>query len=103
MGFSLRSPEMNPAEIPLWIQATQWASRSILVLLVLLSIWSVATMIRCRRLLLAAAGDENRFQNLRQMIQDGKLQQILAGGSDQGLYEAVVKEAAKNSSQEPSR
>ncbi|MGZ3722245.1 MAG: MotA/TolQ/ExbB proton channel family protein [Bdellovibrionales bacterium] len=93
---------MNSAALPLWIEATQWASRSILVLLIGLSIWSVATMIRCRRLLATAAGDENRFQNLRTLIQDGKISEILQG-PEAGLYESVVRTAAKNTSQEPSR
>jgi biopolymer transport protein ExbB len=99
--LSIIGGKMN--EIPLWIQATQWASRSMLVLLVLLSIWSVATMIRCRRLLNNAAGDgDTRFQKVRQMLEDGQLAEILKT-PETSVYENVVQRAAKNSSQDPSR
>jgi biopolymer transport protein ExbB/TolQ len=42
--------------MPVWIIAIQWVSRSILLLLFILSIWSVATMLRCSRLLKKADG-----------------------------------------------
>jgi biopolymer transport protein ExbB/TolQ len=44
--------------MPLWIIAVQWISRSVLFLLFILSIWSVATMLRCSRLLRKAAGPD---------------------------------------------
>jgi biopolymer transport protein ExbB len=42
--------------MPVWIVAIQWLSRSVLGLLFVLSIWSVATMLRCSRLLQRADG-----------------------------------------------
>jgi biopolymer transport protein ExbB/TolQ len=42
--------------MPLWIIAVQWISRSVLLLLFILSIWSIATMLRCSRLLKKADG-----------------------------------------------
>ena len=42
--------------MPVWIITVQWISRSVLVLLFVLSIWSVATMLRCSRLLKKADG-----------------------------------------------
>jgi biopolymer transport protein ExbB/TolQ len=42
--------------MPVWIVAVQWMSRSILGMLLLLSIWSVATMIQCARTMRAASG-----------------------------------------------
>jgi biopolymer transport protein ExbB/TolQ len=42
--------------VPVWIIAVQWISRSVLLLLFILSIWSVATMLRCSRLLRNADG-----------------------------------------------
>jgi biopolymer transport protein ExbB/TolQ len=42
--------------MPVWITVVQWLSRSILLLLFILSIWSVATMLRCSRLLKKADG-----------------------------------------------
>jgi biopolymer transport protein ExbB/TolQ len=42
--------------MPVWIITVQWLSRSILVLLFILSIWSVATMLRCSRQLKKAGG-----------------------------------------------
>jgi biopolymer transport protein ExbB/TolQ len=40
--------------MPVWIVAVQWVSRSVLGVLFFLSIWSVATMLRCQRLMKAA-------------------------------------------------
>jgi biopolymer transport protein ExbB len=42
--------------MPVWIVAVQWLSWSVLALLVALSLWSVATMLRCSRLLNKADG-----------------------------------------------
>ena len=42
--------------MPVWIITVQWLSRSILVLLFILSIWSVATMLRCSRVMQKAGG-----------------------------------------------
>jgi biopolymer transport protein ExbB/TolQ len=49
--------------MPVWIIAVQWISRSILLLLFILSIWSVATMLRCFRLLQKADGSSKGGNN----------------------------------------
>jgi biopolymer transport protein ExbB len=43
-------------DMPLWIVAIQWLSRSVLGLLLILSLWSVATMLRCARTMKIASG-----------------------------------------------
>ena len=42
--------------MPVWIIVVQWISRSVLVLLLALSVWSVATMLRSSRLMKKAGG-----------------------------------------------
>lgn len=42
--------------MPVWIVVVQWISRLVLVLLMLLSVWSVATMLRCAKGLKRARG-----------------------------------------------
>ncbi len=49
--------------MPVWIITVQWLSRSILVLLFILSMWSVATMLRCSRLLKKAGGSSGGAKN----------------------------------------
>ncbi|MCK9419754.1 MAG: MotA/TolQ/ExbB proton channel family protein [Nitrospirae bacterium] len=49
--------------MPVWIVAVQWVSRAILLLLFILSIWSVATMLRCFRLLQKADGTSKGGNN----------------------------------------
>lgn len=49
--------------MPVWIIVVQWLSRSILALLFILSIWSVATMLRCSRLLQKADGPSKNGNN----------------------------------------
>jgi biopolymer transport protein ExbB/TolQ len=49
--------------MPVWIITIQWLSRSILVLLFILSIWSVATMLRCSRVLQKAGGSAKGAQD----------------------------------------
>jgi biopolymer transport protein ExbB/TolQ len=49
--------------MPAWIITIQWLSRSILVLLFILSIWSVATMLRCSRMLKKAGGSAKNAQD----------------------------------------
>ena len=59
--------------MPVWIIAVQWVSRSVLVLLFILSIWSVATMLRCFRLLKKAdassKGGSDEMQRISQLIE----------------------------------
>lgn len=97
---------MNTSEIPLWITATHWASRSVLVVLALLSVWSIATMIRCYRLIQNAAGGAGAgelFTQIQNLIRDGKITEILHLAGEPNLYQQVVREAAANVSQDPSR
>lgn len=49
--------------MPVWIIVVQWISRSILLLLFILSIWSVATMLRCSRSLKKADGSAKGGNN----------------------------------------
>lgn len=59
--------------MPGWIIAVQWVSRSILLLLFILSIWSVATMLRCFRLLKKAdgpsKGGSSEMESISQLIE----------------------------------
>jgi biopolymer transport protein ExbB/TolQ len=56
--------------MPVWITTIQWLSRSVLVLLFVLSIWSVATMLRCSRMLKKADGSiANGNNNLDKPVQ----------------------------------
>jgi biopolymer transport protein ExbB/TolQ len=59
--------------MPVWIITVQWISRSILVLLFILSIWSVATMLRCSRLLKKAdglsKGATNELEKTKRLIE----------------------------------
>lgn len=59
-------------------------------------------MIRARRLLRQATGDESRFETLRRLLLEGKVSEALQK-PEAGLYETVVREAAGNSPQEASR
>jgi biopolymer transport protein ExbB/TolQ len=49
--------------MPAWIVVVQWLSRSVLLLLFVLSLWSVATMLRCSRLLRRASGPARLFDD----------------------------------------
>jgi biopolymer transport protein ExbB/TolQ len=59
--------------MPVWIIAVQWVSRSVLLLLFILSIWSVATMLRCSRLLKKAdgpsTGGDNEMERISQLVE----------------------------------
>ena len=45
--------------MPVWIVVVQWLSRLVLLILVMLSVWSVATMLRCAKTLRRANGSLN--------------------------------------------
>src|SRR4051812_6270436 len=89
---------MNITEIPFWITATQWASRSVLVVLALLSVWSIATMIQCYRLLQKARGGtdaEANFHRLHAKINSGQLPAPVSKNEETtSIYQAVVNVAA---------
>jgi biopolymer transport protein ExbB len=57
--------------MPVWIIVVQWISRSVLVLLIILSVWSVATMLRCSRLLKKAAGPDSEDETVARWIESG--------------------------------
>jgi len=65
--------------MPVWIIAIQWLSRSVLVVLLLLSVWSVATMIRCAKGLRIARG---RFQNSESFDEELKQVSVLIEKQD---------------------
>ncbi|PWU17047.1 MAG: MotA/TolQ/ExbB proton channel family protein [Bdellovibrio sp.] len=81
---------MSGSEVPFWIVLTHWGSRSILFILGLLSIWSVATMIKCHRLLKRARGGEGSFDRLFESVRSGHPEMSAAENS---LYWEVLKES----------
>ncbi|MGK5085771.1 MotA/TolQ/ExbB proton channel family protein [Bdellovibrionota bacterium FG-1] len=60
----------NTVSLPGWIIATQWASRGVLILLVALSVWSVAIMVDRFRALYSGKSSNGRTQldEARQLI-----------------------------------
>lgn len=85
---------MNSAEAPLWIEATHWAAHGVLFLLLALSIWSVATMIQCHRLIRVATGGKSGrdlFGEFQKIIRDRNVSNGSTAGSD-SLYGEVMKE-----------
>jgi biopolymer transport protein ExbB len=94
--------------LPTWIIVTQWLSRSILAVLLFLSVWSVATMIRCFRLLQNANGPQNLFSaesaQVTQWIEKGQLELFKEwAGKGTTLYagtgRAILQGAVLGSSQ----
>ena len=59
----------NSVNLPAWIVATQWASRGVLLLLIALSIWSVAIMVDRYRLL----GEPKKTDDSQDLEQARKL------------------------------
>ena len=93
------------ADVPLWITVMLWASRLVLVLLVGLSIWSVATMIKCYRLLQAASGgkeDKDAFDKVRETVNAGRAAEVVSD-SVSTLYHSVVRESASVTSHDPTQ
>ena len=68
--------------MPVWIIVVQWISRSVLVLLLVLSVWSVATMLRCSRSLKKAGsrpdGSDNENDVVSKWIDAGDKDSFLA-------------------------
>lgn len=90
-------------EVPLWITLMLWASRLVLILLVGLSIWSVATMIQCYRLLRSASGGEKGpeiFNHIRETVNAGRASEVVRE-PEASLYHAVVRESASVGSHDP--
>ncbi len=97
---------MDAAEMPLWILITHWTSRLVLVILFGLSIWSIATMIQCARLLREAGGGkatEDIFSRFQVLIREGRLREQLKSLGETSLYYSVLNEAVHLPSQEPLR
>ena len=49
--------------MPIWLVAIQWLSRLVLLILFILSMWSVATMLRCAKAFREANGDLKNAEN----------------------------------------
>lgn len=82
--------------MPVWIIAVQWVSRAILLILVLLSVWSVATMIQCSRGIKAAAGSElDEVSNWIKAKNWQKIKDWSKNGTS--LYAGTVREALQAS------
>ncbi len=93
---------MEAADLPFWIIVIHWSARAVLVLLVLLSVWSVASMIRCYQLLRKAAGGKasgEQFVTLQSQVRSGQVAEVLAVAQPT-LYQAVIKESAAVKSQQ---
>ena len=93
-----QSCELSGSVMPVWIVVVQWISRLVLVLLVLLSVWSVATMLRCAKGLRRARGSASDA--------DAELNQVAAwienqnwglfrdwAAKEQSLYAGVARVA----------
>lgn len=90
--------------MPVWIIAVQWVSRAVLGVLILLSVWSVATMIRCARSLKAAQGSapqnpkDNPIQQASTWIKSKDWKKIEEWSKDDSsLYAGTVRELLANS------
>ena len=97
--------------MPTWILITQWLARSILVILVILSVWSIATMIRCSRLIQEAKGPFKDFKDFQSEMglvaefleknQLEKLREWAANGTTlhAGTARAMLQSSPKESEQ----
>ncbi len=90
--------------MPNWIIAVQWVSRSVLFLLLFLSTWSVATIIRCTKAMKAAEGleKESEIGKLTLLIQNSQWEQLQTY-TNQGtsLYNGALNIILKNSQSSP--
>jgi biopolymer transport protein ExbB/TolQ len=90
--------------MPVWITVVQWLSRSILALLFILSIWSVATMLRCLRLLKRADGSKNEGDKISQWLdarQWGPFREWASKGDT--LHAGTARVILETDSGDPSR
>lgn len=94
--------------MPVWIIVVQWISRSVLVLLFLLSIWSVATMLRCSRLLKKANGPareaDNELGKVTQLIESRQWDSLKAWASQgETLHAGTARTILQTASSDPFR
>jgi biopolymer transport protein ExbB len=94
--------------MPVWIIVIQWLSRSVLILLLALSIWSVATMLRCSRLLKNADGqskeNNNELEKVSQWVEKEQWDPFREWASKQDtLHAGTARAILQTSSNDPSR
>jgi biopolymer transport protein ExbB len=94
--------------MPVWIIAIQWLSRSVLGLLLALSVWSVATMLRSSRLLQKADGTTKggggEIENVNQWIETRQWEPLRAWASNEETLHAGTMRTILNASiDDPSR
>ncbi len=94
--------------MPVWIIAIQWVSRSVLGLLLALSVWSVATMLRSSRLLQKADGpakeSDGEMGKVRQWIEAREWDPLREWASKgDTLHAGTVRTMLRTSSQAPSQ
>jgi len=94
--------------MPVWIVAVQWLSRSTLVLLFLLSIWSVATMLRCSRLLKKANGPskdaDSALAKVSRMIETRQWDSLKTWAAEgETLHAGTARTILQTSSPDPFR
>lgn len=94
--------------MPIWIIAIQWLSRVVLVVLLVLSVWSVATMIRCARGLKVANGEPHDFnaemEAVNSIVENKKWKEFqdwaAEGGTlHKGTARAILQTASSDSTQ----
>lgn len=90
--------------MPTWIVAVQWLSRSVLGVLFILSIWSVATMIRCVQAIKVASGPaENtdvEIQKITALIVGRQWDSLKAWAEKEtSLYAGVIRTLLKSESE----
>jgi biopolymer transport protein ExbB len=94
--------------MPVWIIVIQWLSRSVLVLLLVLSIWSVATMLRCSRLLKNADGlskeNDDELKKVSQWVEARQWDPFREwAGKQKTLHAGTARAILQTSSSDPSR
>ena len=93
---------MNSTDVPLWITATHWSARLVLVVLIGLSAWSIATMIQCyRKIQEALGGKEHKslFNQLQSLVRDRKLSEAIKLSAP-SFYQPLLQELSAGT-QEP--
>ncbi len=94
--------------MPLWIVVIQWVSRSVLGLLLGLSVWSVATMLRSSRLLKQADGPagatDSELDQVSQWIEQGKKEEFHAWATtSDSLHGGTARTILQTPGEDPMR